>query len=84
MKNLKNPDMGNFAQVICDELEENETPLSEWLRILERTIIQEALKRNGQNCTAAAISLNINRTTLVEMRRRHGFTMGEYNKGHWK
>jgi hypothetical protein len=45
--------------------------LATYLDTLERSLIQQALDRTGGNKAQAAKLLGLNRTTLVEMRKRH-------------
>lgn len=43
-----------------------------YLDMLERSLVQQALDRTGGNKAKAARLLGLNRTTLVEMVKRHG------------
>jgi len=45
--------------------------LATYLDTVERSLIQQALDRTGGNKAQAARLLGLNRTTLVEMRKRH-------------
>lgn len=49
--------------------------LKEFLEDLEKEFIQAAIKENGGNCAKAADQLKMNRTTLVEKRRKYGMPM---------
>lgn len=54
----------------------NSFPLNEFLRELEEMLIEDVMRRFGQNTTQSAAFLQINRTTLVEKRRKLGMKMG--------
>lgn len=47
-------------------------PLHVMLADLEKELIIDAMKRAGGNCAYAADLLGINRTTLVEKRKKYG------------
>ncbi len=45
--------------------------LKQALGRIEKRIVEIAIELAGNNCQEAADSLKVNRTTLVEMRRKH-------------
>lgn len=51
--------------------------LSKFMRQMEHDFIKTALDKTGQNRTLAAEILGINRTTLVEKMRSHGFKLNK-------
>jgi DNA-binding NtrC family response regulator len=56
--------------------------IKEEIRAVERHFVSQALTLSSGNVSHAAELLGVNRTTLVEMRRRLGFTLGE--RSGWK
>lgn len=65
------------AVVLLDTRVSEGQNLTKFFRQLEKSFITQALEQTCQNRTLAAELLGINRTTLVEKMRSHGFKLNK-------
>ncbi len=65
-------EMAAACKVVVDRIREYPDLFNQLIEEVELALITIAMKRSNDNCAQAAELLGINRTTLVEKRRRFG------------
>jgi DNA-binding protein Fis len=61
------------VKMSCEFNPENDIPLQDLLCDLERKMLGTVIDHHGGNKSHAAITLKLNRTTLVEKAKKYGF-----------
>lgn len=73
-------EMTDAAKVVVEQIRRHPFLLDRLCQEVEIALITIVLKRSGGNCTRAAKLLGINRTTLVEKRRKYKMELKQLSR----